>query len=40
MQTITNAVEAVLGVIVLVLAPLVMVDFWNQVTRLACLGGW
>jgi hypothetical protein len=31
MQTMTNTVEAVLGVAVLILAPLVMLAFWNQV---------
>jgi hypothetical protein len=40
MQTITNTIEAVLGVTVLILAPLVMLAFWNHVTGLGFLGVW
>jgi hypothetical protein len=40
MQTVTNTVEAVLGIAVLILAPLVMLAFWNQVTEIALMGGW
>jgi hypothetical protein len=40
MQTITNTVEAALGVAVLILAPLVMLAFWSHVTGLGFMGGW
>jgi hypothetical protein len=40
MQTITHAVETVLGVAVLILAPLVMLYLWNQLTGTPLLGGW
>ena len=32
MTAITKTIEAVLGVAVLILAPLVMLAFWNHVT--------
>jgi hypothetical protein len=32
MNAITNTIEAVLGVAVLILAPLVMLAFWSHVT--------
>jgi len=32
MQAITNTVEAVLWVAVLILAPLVLLAFWNHIT--------
>jgi hypothetical protein len=40
MQAITNTVEAVLGLAVLILAPLIMLLFWSHVTGLVFLGGW
>jgi hypothetical protein len=40
MQMMIDAIEAVLGVTVLILAPLVMLAFWNYVTGLGLMGGW
>ncbi len=40
MQAITNTLEAVLGIAVLILAPIVLVAFWNHVAGQMFLGGW
>jgi hypothetical protein len=40
MKTIANAVEAVLRLAVLSLAPLVMLAFWSYVTEVVFIGGW
>jgi hypothetical protein len=39
-KTITNAAEAALGIAVLILASLVMLAFWSQVTDVVFRGGW
>jgi hypothetical protein len=40
MHKITDAVEAVFGVILLVLAPLVLVTFFNHAKAVMLLAGW
>jgi hypothetical protein len=40
MQVVANTFETILGIALLILAPLMMLAFWSHVTEIALMGGW